>query len=296
MESGQVALSNADPNHVPQLFLKGTDPMSSMNPATILLVDDDPLVRDCAARLLQEQGLRVISSSDGQEALDQLGNELVDVVLSDIKMPGLTGLELLEKIRARDPEIPVLLMTGYADLEMAVAAIQGGVFDFILKPFNLPQLFHAVDKALNFKHLRQFEKNFHIELTRRLEVSKRELQAHYDQQLRKKALAAAGEIAFGITRDCHQAVDFIAHNLGSLGRYVEQLLAIVDAQELAIQTSCPDPVRIAVEEQLRQLELGQIRERVKPLLSESLQGARQIKQTLQSLRPGDIADLPDIQL
>jgi len=257
--------------------------MSTMQPATILLVDDDPLVRDSATRLLQEQGLKVIACSDGYEAMNRLDEGIVDAVLSDIKMPGLTGLELLEKIRNFDPEIPVLLMTGYADLEMAVAAIQGGVFDFILKPFNPPHLFHAVDKALSFKHLRLFEKNFHTELTRRLAEAKQELQIHYDQMLQREKHASADQVATRLGQNIQQPVDFIVSNLGTLNRYVEQLLACIASQEQMIKTSSPESVRAEVEELHRNLDLEHIRQQIKPLLTESLQGARKIRTIIKNV-------------
>jgi putative two-component system response regulator len=79
-------------------------------------------------------------------------------------MPGMTGIELLEKIRRLDKETPVILMTAYADLDIAVKAIQQGAFDFIIKPYNPTYLLHSVEKALTFKRLTGMEKNYKREL------------------------------------------------------------------------------------------------------------------------------------
>src|SRR5689334_8349374 len=102
---------------------------------TIFVVDDDRFVLDSVATMLTECGFSVTSFNNGQDAIRHFVSEPVDLVLTDINMPGMTGIELLQKIRFLDRETPVLLMTAYADLDTAVQAIQKGAFDFIIKPY-----------------------------------------------------------------------------------------------------------------------------------------------------------------
>lgn len=265
--------------------------MKKMNQATVILVDDDPLVRDSATRLLQEFGLRVEPCSAGHEALERLRRGGVDAVLSDIKMPGLSGLELLEKIREFDPEIPVLLMTGYADLQMAVTAIQGGVFDFILKPFNPLQLFHSVEKALSFKYLRAFEKNSQSEFALRLVEAKREYRECCDQLLKEERLSVAR-----VVDEVDPSAAVIAGNLSILQGYVEQLLELLTAQGQAITTYAPVDVREAFAEQRRRIDLDHIRKIITPLLAGSLEGAERIQQVVRDLNPISEPDAVKIQL
>lgn len=130
----------------------------------VYVVDDDRYVLDSACMLLSECGYRIVSFDSPQEALKRFAVEPVDMVLTDINMPGMTGIELLEKIRRLDKETPVILMTAYADLDVAVKAIQKGAFDFIIKPYNPTYLLHSVDKALTFKRLTAMEKNYKTEL------------------------------------------------------------------------------------------------------------------------------------
>lgn len=149
--------------------------MLSESQGTIFVVDDDQHVLESVTALLREFGFTVISFDNGQEAVRRFASEPVDLVLTDINMPEMTGIELLEKIRYLDRETPVLLMTAYADLDTAVKAIQKGAFDFIIKPYRPPYLVHAIKKGINFKRLTNIEKNYKRELEQTVEQRTAEL-------------------------------------------------------------------------------------------------------------------------
>jgi cyclic di-GMP phosphodiesterase len=128
--------------------------------AHILVVDDDPFTLDSISLLIREFGYQVSACPRGRDALDLLRETTVDAVLTDIKMPDLTGLELLEQIHTKDPELPVILMTAYAELDTAVEAIKMGAADFLIKPYRPLQLNHALKKAVDFQRLREIERNY----------------------------------------------------------------------------------------------------------------------------------------
>jgi len=128
--------------------------------ATILVVDDDPYVRESTASLLREFGYSVVTSISARDALAELKENKFDAVLTDIKMPDITGIELLDKIHTLNPEIPVVLMTAYADLDAAINGIKKGAFDFITKPFSPDYLMHTIEKAGKYSKLVQIEKNY----------------------------------------------------------------------------------------------------------------------------------------
>lgn len=127
---------------------------------TILIVDDDHFVLESLLLLLSAHEFKVLTADNAGTALDKLRNTAVDIVLTDIKMPGMDGLELAGKIHVLDPKIPVLIMTAYAELEVAVSAIKRGAFDFIMKPVNPDYLLHAVHKAGDFRDLKDLEQNY----------------------------------------------------------------------------------------------------------------------------------------
>jgi putative two-component system response regulator len=149
--------------------------MGTENSGNIFVVDDDRFVLESVTALLTQSGFNVHSFSNGPDAIRQFIMQPVDLVLTDINMPIMDGLELLEKIRFLDHETPVVLMTAYADLDVAVKAIQKGAFDFIIKPYRPPHLVHTVEKGINFKRLTQIEKNYKAELEKTVEKRTSEL-------------------------------------------------------------------------------------------------------------------------
>ncbi len=115
----------------------------------ILIVDDEKNYTMIIGEILQEEGYASITASSGMEALDILNNEIIDLVLTDVKMPGMSGIQLLENIKEINPDIPVIIMTAYGSVEKAVDAMHRGAYTFILKPFENQALIAHIAKALS---------------------------------------------------------------------------------------------------------------------------------------------------
>jgi DNA-binding NtrC family response regulator len=128
--------------------------------ASILIVDDETVVRDSLGKWFEEEGYNVETATTARDALLKLPGQRWDVALVDIKMPGMDGLELQRKIREVDPEILIIIMTGYASVETAVQALKDGAYDYITKPFDPDDLAHLVRKAL--EHRRTKEENVRL--------------------------------------------------------------------------------------------------------------------------------------
>src|SRR5258706_12309252 len=116
--------------------------------AHILVVDDEGAIRYSISKTLQRVGYQVSAAASGEEALDMLGEQIFDVVLTDIRMPGLTGVELLSKIKERAPDAIVLLMTGYASLGTAVESLRLGAHDYLIKPSSSQDIRQSVTRGL----------------------------------------------------------------------------------------------------------------------------------------------------
>jgi len=121
----------------------------------ILVVDDDPLMRDSLTRTLSQAGYQVQAAASGSEALQLTAEKTFDLVITDLKMANMGGLELLEELRRRGNETPVVVITAYGTIDTAVAAIKGGASDYILKPFKREALLLAVEKALQTERLKR---------------------------------------------------------------------------------------------------------------------------------------------
>jgi two-component system NtrC family response regulator len=119
----------------------------------ILLADDDSSVRRVLQFKLEKQGYSIETASDGLEAMAALRAQPFDLLLSDIRMPGMDGIELLNEAKAVQPDIKVILITAHATVHQAVEAVKLGAFDYITKPFEDEQLFVAIEKALQFEKL-----------------------------------------------------------------------------------------------------------------------------------------------
>lgn len=115
---------------------------------TVMIVDDKEMMRDSVAATLRRAGFQTRVYASASEALTSAARSRPDAVVTDLKMPGMTGLELLEKLRAIDMDLPVVLMTAFGDIETAVKAIKLGAFDYITKPFEGDELVIAVKRAI----------------------------------------------------------------------------------------------------------------------------------------------------
>ena len=120
---------------------------------TVLLVEDDPLVLLGAEQALTLAGITVRTATDAQTAIQLLSPSPPDAVVSDIRLPGADGFELLRRVREWDQEVPVILMTGHGDIRMAVDAMHNGAYDFLEKPFSSDRLTEVVRRALEKRHL-----------------------------------------------------------------------------------------------------------------------------------------------
>jgi signal transduction histidine kinase len=133
--------------------------MSGKNP-TVLCVDDDPPVLWLLEDMLVPRHFDIIKAENAEQALERFRNNRIDIVLTDIMMPVVSGIDLLEKIHAVSPETPVILMTSFADMEKAIEAVKKEAFDFLIKPFKRDQLVGSLEKALRFSRLSQMETDY----------------------------------------------------------------------------------------------------------------------------------------
>ncbi|MBF0328631.1 MAG: response regulator [Nitrospirae bacterium] len=149
--------------------------MKSDNPYSVLIVDDDKHVLKAAGMLLAQEGYKMFSCNSADNAIEVFKANNIDAVLSDIKMPGITGIELMEQLHWIDPDVPVVLFTAYADLDTAVNAIKKDAFDFIIKPFDPDVLVKAISRATMFRKYRNMEKNYRNMLEQEVNEKTKEL-------------------------------------------------------------------------------------------------------------------------
>jgi two-component system response regulator AtoC len=152
----------------------------------VLLVDDEPGVLFTLSEVLTERGHKVLTARSGAEALTKL--EDAETVVTDLSMPGMDGLELMTQIIARDPSLPVLLLTAHGSEKVAVAAMKTGAYDYLKKPFDIDEVAVVIERALEARHLRVDNRRLAAEQTlgRRIIGASRPM---------RRLLEAAGRVA-----------------------------------------------------------------------------------------------------
>ena len=120
---------------------------STPDPATVLVVDDEKGIRDGSERIISRMGCNALTAKNDEEGLGLLGRTDVAIVLLDLKMPGIDGMEVLKRIQAMDRDLLVIVITGFATIETAIEAMKRGAYDFVPKPFEPDQLRIVVNRA-----------------------------------------------------------------------------------------------------------------------------------------------------
>lgn len=121
----------------------------------LMLVDDEDEFLDTLIKRLTKRSLAAFAARSGEEALDMLSRNPVDVVILDVRMPGMDGIETLREIKRRHPLIEVIMLTGHANVEVAVEGMQLGAFDYLMKPMDIDELLYKAEDAFKSKSLKQ---------------------------------------------------------------------------------------------------------------------------------------------
>ncbi|MCD6526590.1 MAG: sigma-54-dependent Fis family transcriptional regulator, partial [Desulfuromonas sp.] len=136
----------------------------------ILVVDDEKNIRESITGILQDEGFQVITASDGVQALESVNDDKPDLVLLDIWMPGMDGIETLKQLRTRHDDIQVIMMSGHATIETAVTATKLGAYDFIEKPLSLEKLLVCIHNALKVNQLVEENKSLKEKISKNYEI------------------------------------------------------------------------------------------------------------------------------
>jgi len=189
----------------------------------IMVVDDEKVVRDGCHRVLTGRGYEVIPAENGQIALDILANDAVDMILLDLKMPVMSGEEVLEITGKRYPDIPVIIITGHGTVDTAVECMKKGAYDFVTKPFQIDQFLLTITRAAEKRTLEQKARQFEEENIRNL----------YDLNLEKSRLKTMINCMGNGVMVTNRNLEVVLHNpalmrLMEISREVKNPAAIVE--------------------------------------------------------------------
>jgi len=163
----------------------------------ILIVDDEEVIRHVLFRRLLQEGYSCTTANHGKEALSLYYKDNFSLIISDIKMPEMTGIELLQKVKAIDPKMKMIMVTAYPEIDLAVNAMKLGAYDFIIKPADLDLIVMSVKKALESKRLEEEIEAYHNRLEEMVEERTAKLQQAY-RYLKKSHLDSVKVLAEAI--------------------------------------------------------------------------------------------------
>jgi len=172
---------------------------------SILVVDDDESVGNLVVKLLERAGHHSLLRLDGQSALDVIKEGKLDLVITDLRMPGMDGIELIRRTRKINKKLDVIVITGYGTMEIFIEAMREGARDFIIKPIEKDQFLNAIDRALHRKGLED------------------SLLARTQQLVQAEKMATVGVLSAGIAHEINNPNTFIRTNLQLMNEYIKRL-------------------------------------------------------------------------
>lgn len=225
---------------------------TSAKVARILVIDDEENIRATLAEFLTLTGYQVATAADGREGLDRLGADSFDLVLSDLKMPGVDGIAVIEWVKETQPELPVIVMTGFATVDTTIRALRLGAEDYLLKPFSLDEIERTVENSLEKRRLR--ERNTELtaanERLREIERIKDDLLATVSHEFRTPLTAMKGFLSLmrltdhsNLRPDQLHALQALNDNAERLDLMICNLLTLVEAHDGAYRPIL-EPARI----------------------------------------------------
>jgi len=193
--------------------------------ARVLIVDDEETVREILRRTLSQEGYSCVTACDADNALDLMDGDSIDLVLSDIMMPGRSGIDLLGEVREKSPDTAMIMVTAVADTQTAINAMKLGAYDYVTKPFNLVEVLMSVDRALEKRNLLVSNREYKINLEKKVEEQTEEIRETFLGVLMAlaEALDAKDTYTYGHSKRVTEIAVTLGHELGLASEAIDKI-------------------------------------------------------------------------
>ena len=263
--------------------------MTTRAKKTILMAEDDVIVRRSTAVYLQNRDYRVLEADNGRQALELFRAEHPDLVLSDLRLPEIDGMELLRIIVTESPDTPVVIVSGMGTLNDAIEAVRLGAWDYIAKPIqDMALLLHAVERALERSRLLRESRRYQETLEQKIREKTAELQKQQAESFHSQKLESVGRLAAGIAHEINTPTQYVGSNIEFLDEAfadIRELVEVLTDQLAAAgeQDLCPE-LAGAIEEKLDEIDWPYLLEEIPRALSQSRDGVHRVTSIVRAMK------------
>lgn len=261
----------------------------------ILIVDDMSDIRELLERILEVEGFLVTCASSAEEALTVLEGKTFGLMIADIHMAGMDGMNLLKISHQRWPNMQVVMGTGIDDRDTALNALELGAVGYMLKPFERVELLVNVNNALRLRQLELENRNRRAQLEQELEKRSAELVKSHHKMVEQEKLASVGQLAAGVAHEVNNPTGYIASNLTTLQKYLSRMEKYLSLQQAFLEENCSGENLEALLAQRKKLKIDAILKDIDDIVADSLEGTERIRRIVLGLKNFSRKDSEELQ-
>ena len=194
----------------------------------ILVIDDEPEILKTIKTYLELEEYEVLTAENGQEGLEIFEQQKPTLIITDVKMPGMSGIDVLKKVKKNEGDTEVMVITGHGDLEISIDALRLDASDFISKPVDIEHLLLSVKRAMERHKMRAQLKAYTKDLEGLLDEKASEIKDAHAMLLQSEKLASIGQLAAGVAHEINNPIGFISSNLNTLEQYIKDIKGLME--------------------------------------------------------------------
>ena len=252
----------------------------------ILVIDDEPEILKTIKRYLELEEYEVLTANNGQEGIEVFRQQKPPLVITDVRMPGMSGIEVLKKAKEIMEDTEIIVVTGHGDMEISIEALRLDASDFISKPVDMEHLLLSVERALKRHEMKTRIKVYTKDLEGLLDKKAGEIKDAHAMLLQSEKLASIGQLAAGVAHEINNPIGFISSNLNTLEGYVKDIKMLMAKYKDIHSINNEERMMLLekIESLKEEVDIEFILDDLDQLVEESKEGADRVKKIVADLK------------